>query len=325
MVIVTRAPLRIAFGGGGTDLPTWYREHGGFVVSAAIDRYVHVLVGRSFQQRYVLKHLEVEEADTPEEVRHPILRAALARHWDGRPLELASISDVPPGTGLGSSGAYTVCVLKALRRAGGGDVAPGELAEAACAIEIDVLGRTVGKQDQYAAAHGGVCAYTFRPDDGVEVERLALADETRRALSDELLLFYTGRERSASQVLAHQVSRTLAGDAETARDLARTEQLARESRAALESGDLDRLAASLDEQWEIKRRRAPGAVTPEIEELRDRARRAGGIAVTLLGAGGGGFLLVQTRRPDETRQAMERAGARELRFGIDSDGCVGLL
>src|SRR5919197_801788 len=181
-IFVTRAPLRVALGGGGTDLPSHYRRRGGFVVSAAIDKYVHMVTSLAFRPRFVLKHLEDEEADTAEEIRHPILRAALSRHWHGPPLEIASTSDVPPGTGLGSSGAYTVCVLKSLQLASGTESSPAELAEAACAIEIDVLGRRVGKQDQYAAAHGGVRAYTFRPDDGVEVRSLQLSEEVRAAL-----------------------------------------------------------------------------------------------------------------------------------------------
>ncbi len=320
-VIVTRAPLRVALGGGGTDLPSHYRRHGGFVVSAAIDKYVHMVTSLAFRPRYVLKHLEREEAETPEEIRHPILRAALSRHWDGRPLEIASGSDVPPGTGLGSSGAYTVCVLKSLNLASGRRSAPGELAEAACEIEIDVLGRTVGKQDQYAAAHGGVRAYTFNPDDSVDVRVLALSREVSAALRDEFLLFYTGSERSASDVLSHQVRRTLAGDQEVERNLARTEELARQSCAALEAGELGRLAQLMDEQWEVKRARAPGAVTPEIEKLRERAKRAGALGVMLVGAGGGGFLLVYTRAPAETRAAMKDVGAPELRFEVEEQGC----
>ena len=323
-VIVTRAPLRVALGGGGTDLPSHYRRRGGFVVSAAIDKYVHMVTSLGVRPRYVLKHLEVEEVDSPEEIRHPILRAALSNHWDGRPLEIASTSDVPPGTGLGSSGAYTVCVLKSLELAAGRDSTPGELAEAACEIEIDVLRRTVGKQDQYAAAHGGVRAYEFKQDDSVDVRRLELSPEVCTALRDEFLLFYTGKERSASDVLSHQVNRTLAGDQEVERNLERTEQLARESCAALEAGELERLAELMDQQWEVKRGRAPGAVPVEVEELRDTAKGAGGLGVVLVGAGGGGFLLVYTRAPEETRAAMAEAGAPELGFDVDEEGCTGL-
>ncbi len=316
MVVSTRAPLRVSLGGGGSDLPSHYREHGGFVLSAAIDRRVHVLVATAFQSRFRLKHLEWEEVDAPAEVRHPILRAALERHWEGHPLELASVSDVPPGTGLGSSGAYTVAVLKALRP----ELEAGALAEAACEIEIDVLERSVGKQDQYAAACGGVCAYTFNPDDSVDVRRLELPPEVERALTEEFLLFFTGTERSASDVLSHQVNRTLAGDAATAANLDRAKALAREMALALEAGELDRCSELMDEGWEIKRARAPGALTEEIEALRAAARRAGGRGVMLMGAGGGGFMLVRAPDPSRVRRAMAEAGAPELRFGLDTVG-----
>jgi D-glycero-alpha-D-manno-heptose-7-phosphate kinase len=295
------------------------------VVSAAIDKHVYMVTSVAFRPRYVLKHLEEEEAETPEEIRHPILRAALSRHWDGRPLEIASASDVPPGTGLGSSGAYTVCVLKSLELASGrGESTAAELAEAACAIEIDELGRSVGKQDQYAAAHGGLRAYTFNRDDSVEVRGLELSDEVRQAVRERFLLFYTGKERSASDVLSHQVEKTLARDAEVERNLARTERLARETCGALETGDLERLGDLMDEQWEVKRARAPGAVPDEIEGLRARAMQAGASGVMLVGAGGGGFLLVLSPQPDETRRAMEEAGTPELPFDVDDDGCVDL-
>src|SRR4051794_17862044 len=302
--IATRAPLRVALGGGGTDLPSYYEAHGGFVVSAAIDRYVHVLVTPAFEPGFRLKHLEWEEAERPEEVRHPILREALLGHWRGGPLELASISDVMPGTGLGSSGAYTVCVVRALRLAAGEDLGPAELAEAACDVEIDRVGRTVGKQDQYAAALGGVRAYSFDPDGSVEARPLRLRNETRRSLEEEFLLFYTGEVRSAADVLSHQVTRTLAGDVQAAADLHRAKDLALETCAALEAGDLARCAELMGEHWELKRARAPGAVTERAEELRSVAQRSGALGVMLMGAGGGGFLLAYTTRPDHTRSAM---------------------
>jgi D-glycero-alpha-D-manno-heptose-7-phosphate kinase len=282
-----------------------------------------VLVTSGFRDRYLVKHLECEEVDEPREIGHPILREAICHHWEGPPLEIASVGDVPPGTGLGSSGAYAVSVVKALRLAAGADASPDELAEAACELEIELLGRSVGKQDQYAAAHGGLCAYTFKPDDTVDVRRLRLDDETLRSLREEFLLFYTGEARSASSILSHQVDRTLAGDEQTAARLHRTKELALEACAALEEDDLGRFAELMDAQWEAKRARAPGAVTEAIERLRGLAKRSGGLGVMLMGAGGGGFLLVYTRSPDETRRAMARAGLAELRFGLDVTGCEG--
>lgn len=320
--VSARAPLRIALGGGGTDLPSHYREHGGFVVSAAIDRRVHVTVGPAQGTRMRLVHLEWEEVDDPAEIRHPILRAAIARHWNGRPLDLSSVGDVPPGTGLGSSGAYTVCVVKALEDALGHDLSPAELAEAACAIELGDLGRTVGKQDQYAAAHGGVNAYTFKRDGAVDVRPLALSPETREALRERFLLFFTGQSRSASEILADQVERTLAGDTELLDNLHRTEELARAATAALEDGDLDRMGALMTEQWELKSRRLPHIATPRFARMRSAALGAGAAGVTMMGAGGGGFLLAYAPDPEAVRTAMAAAGAPELTFDVDEHGAM---
>jgi D-glycero-alpha-D-manno-heptose-7-phosphate kinase len=313
-VTATRAPLRIALGGGGTDLPSYYREHGGFVVSTAIDRYVQVLVSTSFQRSYRLKHLEWEDVASAAEVRHPILRESLKRHWSAGPLELASVADAPPGTGLGSSGAYAVCAISAMRLASGASSEPAELAEAACEIEIDVLGRSVGKQDQYAAAFGGVRAYTFNPDDTVDVRELQLPSEILAALRDRFLLFFSGRERSASELLSGTRMSTLD----------RIHELALETCSALESGDLTRTGELMNESWEAKRDRAPGTVTPEMDELRELARRSGGAGVLSLGAGGGGFLLVLSDEPERTRSAMAEVDAPELTFGLDDAGCVPL-
>ena len=307
-----RAPLRVALGGSGTDLPSYYREHGGLVVSTAIDKYVHMTVSARFRERYVLKHLETEEVDHPGDVRHPILRAALAHHWDGGPIELTSVGDAPPGTGLGSSGAYTVCAIKALTELSGGELETGELAEAACHLEIDVVGRSIGKQDQYAAAYGGVRLYEFQPDERVEVRELRLSDPVRAALHDQFLLVFTGQKRSASEMLGAG----LAVDA-----LHRLKQLARDTCAALEDGDLDRVGELMHDQWEAKRRRATGTVTEHMDALRDRALGAGARGVISLGAGGGGFLLVYSPDPERTRAAL---AAPELPFGLDEAGCTTL-
>ena len=322
-VIFTRAPLRISLGGGGTDIPSFYRERGGFVVSGAIDKYVYMLTHTTFQQRYRMKYSKFEEVDDPSEIRHPILREALVRHWDGDPLEIASVADVPAGTGLGSSGSYTVCLLKALALGRRRAIAPGQLAEDACEIEIDILREPIGKQDQYVSAHGGISAYTFHPDGTVDVEPLALPPETLQKLRNNLLLFYTGETRPAGEILSDQVERTEQGDDAMIENLERTKQLGIESRHLLEIGAVERYAELMHEHWETKRSRSPGMASERIDKLYTLARRSGAIGGKLVGAGGGGFLVVYATRPDDTRVAMTAAGAPELPFDFDFQGCQG--
>ena len=319
-VIFSRAPLRISLGGGGTDLPSYYREHGGFLVSGAIDKYVYMLTHTVFQRRYRMKYSELEEVEKISQIRHPILRESLLRHWRGKPLEIASVADVPAGTGMGSSGAYTVCLIKGLAHARSTSISPGQLAEAACEIEMNVLGEPVGKQDPYVAAHGGICAYTFHPDGAVDVEPLELAPTTLRRLRDQLLLFYTGEARSASNVLADQDVRSKAGDQAMIDNLHRTKEIGRESRRLLETGDLEGYGALMHEHWEHKRRRSPGMSDDRIDGLYTLALRSGCIGGKLVGAGGGGFLLVFARQPEDTRQAMAAAGADELAFEFEFTG-----
>jgi D-glycero-alpha-D-manno-heptose-7-phosphate kinase len=322
-VIFTRAPLRLSLGGGGTDLPSYYEKRGGFLVAGAIDKYVYILAHTVFQKRYRLKYSEFEEVDDPAEIRHPILREAITRHWRGAPLEIASLADVPAGTGLGSSGAYTVGVLKALALARRSATTPARLAEDASTIEIDVLREPVGKQDQYASAHGGICGYTFHPDGTVDVEPLTLSRDTLEGLNTNFLLFYTGDTRAAASALSDQKERTQADDEAMLANLDRTKEIGVESRALLESGDLARYGELMHEHWETKRARSPGITTPRTDELYTLARRSGALGGKLVGAGGGGFLLVYTPRPDDTRLAMRAAGAEELPFAFEFSGCTG--
>ncbi len=319
-VIFSRAPLRISLGGGGTDLPSYYREHGGFFISGAIDKYVYMLTHTVFQRRYRMKYSELEEVDEVSQIRHPILREGLLRHWCGNPLEIASVADVPAGTGMGSSGAYTVCLLKGLVRARHTSIGPGDLAEAACEIEMDVLGEPVGKQDPYVAAHGGICAYTIHRKGEVEVEPVELDPEVLRRLRDHLLLFYTGSARSASKVLADQDERSKAGDREMTENLHRIKHLGGQIHKMLLSGDLESYAELMHEHWLHKRGRSPGMASEHIDRLYALARGSGAIGGKLVGAGGGGFLLVYTRRPEDTRQAMAAAESFELAFDFEFGG-----
>jgi D-glycero-alpha-D-manno-heptose-7-phosphate kinase len=319
-VIFSRAPLRISLGGGGTDLPSYYREHGGFLVSGAIDKYVYMLTHTVFQRRYRMKYTQTEEVDDASEIRHPILREALLRHWRGNPLEIASVADVPAGTGMGSSGTFAVCLLKALAHARFTSITPGALAESACEIEIDILKEPVGKQDPYVAAHGGICAYTFNSDDTVQVEPMELSADTLRRLDQNLLLFFTGEARDASSVLSDQDARSRGGDEEMLANLHATKEMGRRSYELLVAGDLESYAELMHEHWENKRRRSPGMSTERVDTLYTLARRSGAIGGKLVGAGGGGFLLVYARRPADTRQAMAAAGAHELPFAFEFAG-----
>lgn len=319
-VIFSRAPLRISLGGGGTDLPSYYREHGGFLVSGAIDKYVYMLTHTVFQRRYRMKYSELEEVDEPSQIRHPILRESLLRHWCGNPLEIASLADVPAGTGMGSSGAYTVCLIKGLVRARHSSISPQDLAEAACEIEMGVLGEPVGKQDPYVAAHGGICAYDFHPDGTVTVEPLELDPDVSRRLRDQLLLFYTGEARSASKMLVDQDERSRAGEPQMVENLHATKELGRRIQRLLREGELEGYAELMHEHWEHKRRRSPGITNEHVDRLYALARSSGAIGGKLVGAGGGGFLLVYTRRPEDTRRAMLAAGAPELAFDFEFGG-----
>lgn len=319
-MIFSRAPLRVSLGGGGTDLPSYYREHGGFLVSGAIDKYVYMLTHTVFQRRYRMKYSELEEVDEVRQIRHPILREGLLRHWCGSPVEIASVADVPAGTGMGSSGAYTVCLLKGLIRARHTSITPEDLAEAACEIEMQVLGEPVGKQDPYVAAHGGICGYEIQTDGKVVVKPLELDPEVIRRLRDQLLLFYTGEARSASKMLADQDRRSKAGDRTMTENLNRIKELGRQTYQLLEEGDLEGYAELMHEHWQHKRRRSPGMTDERIDQLYELARRNGAIGGKLVGAGGGGFLLVYTVSPEQTRQAMAAAQASELAFDFEFAG-----
>jgi D-glycero-alpha-D-manno-heptose-7-phosphate kinase len=319
-VIFSRAPLRISLGGGGTDLPSYYGEHGGFLVSAAIDKYVYMLTHTVFQRRFRMKYSQLEEVDEIHEIRHPILRETLLRHWRGSPLEIASVADVPAGTGMGSSGAYTVCLLKSLILARHTFISPEDLAEAACEIEMEVLGEPVGKQDPYVAAHGGICGYTFEPSGHVRVRPLELAPEALGRLRDHLLLFYTGEARAASRILVDQDRRSKAGDRKMTNNLHRIKELGHCACELLEACDLEGYAELMHEHWQHKRRRSPGMSDERIDRLYEITRSNGVIGGKLVGAGGGGFLLVYSRRPEDTRHAMAAETAFELPFDFEFGG-----
>jgi D-glycero-alpha-D-manno-heptose-7-phosphate kinase len=321
-VLITRTPLRVTLGGGGTDLPSYFTQRPGFVISAAIDKYVFIGINRTFTEDYFLKYSALERVEQPGEIAHPIIRAALESHPVGPGVEIVSLADIPAGTGLGSSGTFTVGLLRALYAWQREHVSAAELAEEACRIEIDVLGRPVGKQDQYIAAFGGVSCFRFQPDGSVDVAPLELPTSTMHELEERLLMFFTGSSRTADELLDDQRRRTEAGDESMLEGLRRVEELGLQIRDALVSGDIARFGELMHEHWVEKRERSPGMSNPDIDRWYEAGRANGAVGGKLTGAGGGGFLLFLADDPAALREAMQAEGLAEVRFGFDHDGAT---
>jgi D-glycero-alpha-D-manno-heptose-7-phosphate kinase len=320
-VIITRSPLRITLGGGGTDLPSYYRQHGGFLIAAAIDKYVYITVMRPFVEGIFLKYSKLEQVETVDEVHHPIIREAIRMLEFRTPqVEITTLADIPAGTGLGSSGSFSTALLKALYAHRRRLLHPSELAELACEIEINRLGEPIGKQDQYIAAYGGVTCFTFHPDETVEAQPLKLSMDSLFSLEDNLLLFFTGFSRSAGSILADQKSRTEKADTDMLANLHYAKDLGLRSRDALEKGDTDTFGELMHEHWEHKRRRSAGMSNPQIDEWYELGRQNGAIGGKLVGAGGGGFLLFYSEDHRRLRAAMAKAKLEEVRFRFDFEG-----
>lgn len=320
-MIITRSPLRITLGGGGTDLPSYYREHGGFLMAAAIDKYVYVTVMRPFVEGIYLKYSRLEHVATVDEVQHPIIREALRLLGFKTPqVEITTLADIPAGTGLGSSGSFTTALLKALYTHRHRLLLPSELARLACEIEIDRLGEPIGKQDQYIAAYGGVTCFHFHPDERVHAEPVRLPADALLDLEENLLLFFTGFARSASDILRDQDTRSRQSDEEMLANLHYVRELGLRSRDALQRGRICEFGALMHEHWEHKKRRSSGMSNPQIDEWYELGRKHGALGGKLVGAGGGGFLLFCAEEHRRLREAMRKAGLEEVRFRFDFEG-----
>ena len=320
-MIITRSPLRISLGGGGTDLPSYYREHGGFLIAGAIDKYVYITLHETFVPEIIVRYSKMEVVSTAEEIKHPIVREAMRLIPIENPhLELTSMSDIPAGTGLGSSGSFTTALLSALHAYAQNHVNKRELAEQACHIEIDLLGEPIGKQDQYIAAYGGITAFTFHPDGHVDVHPLRIALSTLHQLEDNMVLFFTGYTRNASEILKDQDTKSKQKDQSMIDNLHFVKKLGYDSKAALEAGDLRAFAELMHVHWLRKRTRTAGMSNGPIDDYYDLARANGALGGKLIGAGGGGFLLFYTEDKPRLTAAMTAAGLRTVRFRYDFAG-----
>jgi D-glycero-alpha-D-manno-heptose-7-phosphate kinase len=320
-MIIGRSPLRISLGGGGTDLPSYYRDHGGFLVSAAITQYVHVTIHRTPLSEMLIRYSQIERVKTVDEIRHPIVREALKLTGTVGPnIEITSMADIPAGTGLGSSGSFTTCLLKVLHKFNRSFIHPRELAEMACHIEIDLLKEPIGKQDQYIAAYGGVTVFDIATDGTVSARPVRASEETLDVLEDNLVMVSTGFYRAAGQVLKEQDDRTRGKDQAMVDNLHFVKELGRRSLEAIETGDLPRFGALMHEHWLHKKKRSSQMSNPDIDRWYALALENGAIGGKLIGAGGGGFLMFYSEEKVRLRRALRAAGLLEVKVAFDYEG-----
>jgi D-glycero-alpha-D-manno-heptose-7-phosphate kinase len=321
-MILSRAPTRITLGGGGTDLASYYSQYGGFVIAGAINRYCTILANKRFYNSIRLSYSQMEIKDKVEDIEHRIFRAALQTTDIRSGIELHSTSDVPSNSGLGTSSTFTVALLNALHAYKREYISQSQLAEEACDIEIGMLKEPIGKQDQYIATYGGLKCFTFEKDGNVVVEPLNVSPDVSEQLEDNLVLFFTGRERSASEILRDQDDKSKVGDTAMLNNLHRTKDIGLQTRKYLENGNIDMIGELFHEHWENKKVRSSVMSDQTIDESYDIARKNGALGGKLIGAGGGGFLMfycVNGCKP-KVINAVQKAGLRWERFHFDYDG-----
>lgn len=321
-MIVSRAPTRITFGGGGTDLSSYYSRYGGFLIAAAIDRYVTILATKRFYDSIRLSYSETEICDHVDAIRHRIFREALRMTGITCKIELHSTADVPANSGLGSSSSFTTALLNALHAYKGETVSKQQLAEEACHVEIDVLGEPIGKQDQYMATFGGITCLTFDRNGQVMVEPLCLSEETLELLESNLLFFFTGKERAASEILQEQDNKSRKNDPQMDDYLHQIKDIGLKTRQYLEKGEVHMLGELLHVHWESKKKRSTKMSDPFIDECYEEARRRGAAGGKLIGAGGGGFFMFYCENgfKHDLTDSLQKMGLRRERFHIDWDG-----
>lgn len=321
-MILSRAPTRITLGGGGTDLRSYYSKYGGFLIAGAIDKYCTILANRRFYDSIRLSYSQMEIKDNVADIEHRIFRTALRLLGIEKGIELHSTADVPAGCGLGTSSSFTVALLNALHTYNRDFVTQKQLAEEACHIEIDTLGEPIGKQDQYMAAFGGLTCLTFDKNGEVLVEPLRISPEALDQLEDNILLFFTGKERGATEILSEQDKMCKQNNQGMFDNLHQIKEIGLETRRYFERGEIDRLGELLHVHWEIKKKRSQKMSDSFVDECYEAARKNGAIGGKLIGAGGGGFFMFYCNSSDKPKlvEAMQKMGLSWERFHFDFDG-----
>ncbi len=328
-MILTRTPFRIPLGGGGTDLPSFYQQHGGFLFSVAIDKYMYISINRPILDSLVrIKYSSIEIVENVSQVKHELARAALEYYGIKDQIEIASTSDVPAGTGMGSSGSYLVGLLKGLQTLTRRSSGVQELAELACHIEIDLLHKPVGKQDQYLAAYGGFTVMDIDRNGAVKVSEAAITREIAEDLQSKLLLFYTGISRDAMVILGEQSAEAKKEQSDVTKSLLQIKEIGMEIKNSIEAGDLDNFGRLMDEHWRIKKTMSTKMSDPKIDMLYDLAKSNGALGGKIMGAGGGGFFVFYCPGDKEkkgVRQAMKANGLVEMPFRFEKEGAKTLV
>ena len=328
-MILSRAPTRITLGGGGTDLKSYYSKCGGFLIAGAVNKYCNILVNRRFSNDIRLSYSQMEIAEKVSDIKHRIFRAALEFIGIEKGVELHSTADVPASCGLGTSSTFTVALLNALHAYKKDFVTQKQLAEEACHIEIDILEEPIGKQDQYISAYGGLTCLTFEKNGDVLIEPLRISRESLDRLESNTILFYTGKQRSASVILADQDQKCQQDDAEMIQNLNQIKQIGLDTRKYLENGQVDMLGELLDRHWEIKKKRSQKMTEPFLDECYELARKNGAIGGKLVGAGGGGFFMFYCNNYDHDKpkliETMQKIGLSWEQFHFDFDGAKILI
>jgi D-glycero-alpha-D-manno-heptose-7-phosphate kinase len=319
-MIISRTPLRISLGGGGTDLPFYFEKYGGFILGAAIQKYVYITVTNHFEKIIRLNYSQTETCYSPKEVKHPIIREALKLLKIENHIAIASAADLPAKSGLGSSGSFTVGLLNALHAFVGKDIARKKLAETACYIEIDLLKEPVGKQDQYVASFGGFSCISINKKGIVSVIPLKISNESIHDLEHNLSFFYTGVLRSASEVLKDQKtsSKTQALDS-----LTRIKEIGYEIKRCLENDDLDEFGRLMDKHWLEKKKTSQKISNNVFDKYYDIAKQNGSLGGKIIGAGGGGFFMFYTNSRDDKmrlRKEFIKRGLSEVKMPFESEG-----
>ena len=321
-----RTLLQISLGGGGTDFKSYYSEKEGFLVSAAIDKYVYVTIIEPFSPGFFLKYSKQENTDSLSKIEHPIIRETLKLITPNlTKLELATLADIPSGTGLGSSGSFTCALISALYANKGHYIDKMTLAELACDIEINKLKQPIGKQDQFISAFGGINSIDFNKNDETKVQPLNISSETIYNLEDNLLLFFTGFSRKASDILQDQEEKSISKDKEMFKNLDFIKSIGLESKKALEKNNLDDFAKLMHEHWLFKKKRSTNISNKLINDLYDLGFKNGASGGKLVGAGGGGFLMFYANDKIKLRNVMKNKGLIEVRFKFDYDGTKVIL